>query len=194
MEQKLSRDQLYKLSISVVAIHAWEQDAGFDSVFREQRKGRATDSNREKTDRDRYFCQGRMLSQDTSSIPMNISPFPGSGRQEKLWHLVTLRCQQAIVHSQDFLRSVQGWDLSDFQAEFFGALSSAFTPFRYCHQCKGYSFPPQRSVFLQRAEQGHSSHFMNEQVITGTVQEAQLKQAWKVIKLWMAYKGQIVSG
>lgn len=144
------------LSISVVPSRPGEWDAGFDSIFREQRKRRATDSEREKTDRtdrDRHFCQGRMLSQNTSSIPTNSSACPRSRQQGKLGQLVTLRCQQILVPPLDFPRSMQGWDFLNFQAEFWGSLFSFLTPSQYCHLYKGYSSPPRRSAFCQRAEE-----------------------------------------
>lgn len=153
------------LSISVVPARPGEWDAGFDSIFREQRKRRATDSKREKTDRTdrgRHFCQGRMLSQNTSSIPTNSSACPRSRQQGKLGQLVTLRCQQILVPPLDFPRSMQGWDFLNFQAEFWGFFLQLPYSVPILSPAQGILVPSTEVSLLPKGRGGHCSHFMDE--------------------------------
>lgn len=154
------------LSISMVTSRSGEWDAGFDSIFREQRKRRATDSKREKTDktdRDRHFCQGRMLSQNTSSIPTNSSACPRSRQQGKLGQLVTLRCQQILVPSLDFPRSMQGWDFLNFQSEFWGLFLQLPYSVPILSPVQGILFSPTEVSLVPKGRGGHCSHFMDLQ-------------------------------
>lgn len=105
---------------SIICQRVWlpsrpgDWDAGFDlRVFREQRKRRATVNQRKDGQR-----QALLPRKDAELGPLfHPHEHLSSSRKwapGKLWQLVTLRCQQISVHSQDLPRSVQGWHFLGF--------------------------------------------------------------------------------